>query len=85
VSIERTYHCDGPAGTLPNTESMTRCPGHASTAADPPHVPFGFLTVLQGGESGGTELHFCTWDCLLRFAAAREPVEFILPDAGETS
>lgn len=77
MSIERTFHCDAPGGTLPGTEADDRCPGHASTASDPPHVPYGFLVVFESWPGGSRELHFCTWDCLLRFSAKQEPPTFI--------
>lgn len=61
MSIERTFHCDGPD-----------CEAHAKTAGVQP--PFGFLAVR---EDANHEHHFCTWDCLLKFAAQKPPTETI--------
>jgi hypothetical protein len=61
MSIERTYHCDGP-----------ECERHASTAAQ--RMPVGFLRVSSSDEP---TRYFCGWDCLLRFAATIEPEEVI--------
>jgi hypothetical protein len=47
------------------------CEGHARTSR--PSPPTSFLTVSEEGRS----LHFCTWDCLLRHAAEKPPVEVI--------
>lgn len=47
------------------------CERHASTAARRP--PVSFLTVREEGRS----LHFCSWDCILRHAAEKEPQEVI--------
>ncbi|HUN79123.1 MAG TPA: hypothetical protein VMU32_09400 [Solirubrobacteraceae bacterium] len=47
------------------------CDGHmrtASTSASP------FITVTEGA---GRSLHFCDWDCVLKHAAAKPPVETI--------
>lgn len=39
-----------------------------------------FLVVSEGG----TAMHFCGWDCVLRHAATKEPEQIILagPDSG---
>jgi hypothetical protein len=39
-----------------------------------------FLTVR---ESAGRALHFCTWDCVLRYAAEKPPCEAIPLTAAE--
>ena len=64
MSVERIFHCDGP-----------ECEGHVRTMADFPST--GFIRTYERWPSFETEHHFCTWDCLLRFAAARPPVEVI--------
>jgi hypothetical protein len=62
VSIERTFYCDGPD-----------CERHVRTAATRPTASFIFVTL---GGSAAT-LHFCNWDCVLRYAAAKPPVEVV--------
>jgi hypothetical protein len=62
--IERVYHCD-----------WKDCYGHVSTIMAKPEHP-GFLTVTETG-SGTRPLHFCTWDCLLKYAAQFEPPTII--------
>jgi len=66
MSIERAYYCDGPD-----------CERHARTAAPPPHMPGHMLVVLEQHDNGRDELHFCGWDCVLRYAAAKEPEQVI--------
>lgn len=39
--------------------------------------PPAFLTLTEDADR---ELHFCTWDCVLRHAAGKPPTE-IVPDA----
>lgn len=43
------------------------CDRHVRTRDAQPPV---FLTV---GQRGADDLHFCTWDCVLRLAATKEP------------
>lgn len=57
MSIERIYHCDGPD-----------CEAHAKTAGDLP--PTTFLVVTE--DTGRSE-HFCSWDCVMKFAALKPP------------
>jgi hypothetical protein len=61
MAIERIFYCDGP-----------ECEGHVRTARVRPEASF--ITVT---ESAGRPLHFCTWDCLLKFAATKPPTEII--------
>jgi hypothetical protein len=51
------------------------CDRHAQTAQLRPST---FITVTEGA---GRSLHFCSWDCVLRYAAAKPPAEVI--SAGE--
>ena len=44
---------------------------HAQTAST---RPVSFLTVTEGT---GRSLHFCSWDCILKHAAEKPPVEII--------
>jgi hypothetical protein len=62
VSIERIFHCDGPD-----------CERHVRTAAQRPDA--GLIFVTEGGS--GATLHFCNWDCVLKYAAAKPPSEVI--------
>ncbi len=61
MSIERVFYCDGP-----------ECGGHVRTAASRPQV---FVFVTEGGP--GATLHFCNWDCVLKYAATKPPVEIV--------
>lgn len=61
VSIERTYYCD-----------WRECEAHAKTAAM--RLPMDFLSVKWGT---ARPLHFCSWDCVLRYAAEIEPSEVV--------
>lgn len=45
------------------------CECHTRTTGN---HPFPFLKV---SEAPGRSLHFCTWDCLLRYAAEKPPSE----------
>lgn len=47
------------------------CDSHARTAST--KAPKGFLVVT--GDGG--PMHFCMWDCVLRYAATKEPTEVI--------
>jgi hypothetical protein len=62
VTIERIYHCDAP-----------ECERHVRTAASRPAA--GYLFVTEGGS--GATLHFCSWDCVLKYAATKPPVEVV--------
>ncbi len=65
MSIERIFYCDGPD-----------CERHVQTASRRPAA--GFVFVTQGGSAA--TLHFCTWDCVLKYAATKPPVEVVLLD-----
>jgi hypothetical protein len=62
MAIERVFHCDGPD-----------CERHVKTAASRPEA--GFVFVTEGGSAA--TLHFCTWDCVLKYAATKPPSEVI--------
>jgi hypothetical protein len=47
------------------------CERHVQTADTRPPV---FLTVTEDVDS---DLHFCSWDCVLRFAAEKPPAEVV--------
>lgn len=44
-----------------------------------------FILVREPGDTGiaPTELHFCSWDCVLRFAGQIEPSEVIPLHGGD--
>ena len=64
MSIERVFHCDGPD-----------CQVHIRTMAARPAT--GFLTATEQWPGRRATHHFCSWDCVLRFAAAKTPLEAI--------
>lgn len=66
--IERVFHCD-----------QAECERHVRTAAARPSAGAGFLTITGWGKP----LHFCGWDCVLRFAAQFEPELVIPADGGD--
>lgn len=66
MSIERVYYCDGPD-----------CLTHSRTASL--SLPAGFFRVDEGE---GHEHHFCSWDCILRYAATMPAME-VIPAAGD--
>jgi hypothetical protein len=71
MSVRRTFHCDGP-----------ECAAHVETAAEHPPT---FVTVLEEpgyAHEQRPEHHFCSWDCVLKYAAMIEPSEIIPADGG---
>jgi hypothetical protein len=62
MAIERIFHCDGP-----------ECERHVRTALNRPSA--GYVFVTEGGSTG--TLHFCNWDCVLKYAATKPPVEVV--------
>lgn len=88
MSIERIYYCDGPANPdIPGGHEGDRCPHNARAAVvDENYVPGGMLRVTQNVQGQRVdELHFCSWDCVLRYAGARPPVEYIALDESSDS
>jgi hypothetical protein len=61
MSIDRIFYCDGPD-----------CDDSVQTDAAQP--PGSFLTVTQ---DDAEPEHFCSWDCLLKRAAAMPPSELV--------
>jgi len=70
MAIERTYYCDGP-------DCGDGQPCHSTTATPPPHLPSGFLEVREVCDQPVEPLHFCGWDCLMKYAAAQPVPEII--------
>ncbi len=62
--IERIFHCDWKG-----------CDAHVHTIAAKPESP-GWFTVTETGQDT-KPLHFCTWDCILKYAAQFEPPTII--------
>lgn len=62
MSVEHTYRCDGP-----------ECGNHGLSQKDRP--PF-FITTYDFEFDGVSAVsHFCSWDCLMKFAAKIPPPE----------
>lgn len=80
MSVERTYYCDGPDCPAP-MEGDT--PRHVSTVSPPPYLPIGVMEVRERSDQGDDTHHFCSWDCLMKFAAAKPPSEYIPFDGTE--
>lgn len=64
MSIERVFRCDAED-----------CRGSESSIYTEPQGS-GWMVVRETGHVP-RELHFCTWDCVLKYAAAQPPVERI--------
>jgi hypothetical protein len=47
------------------------CDSHMQTAST---RPYRFVTVSEGT---GRALHFCSWDCVLKYAGEKPPVEVV--------
>lgn len=63
MTVERTYHCDGPD-----------CEHHGSD-----QYP-GWVLVTEHSSHPGEppdEMQFCSWDCVLKYAAKFPPPERI--------
>ncbi len=70
--IERIYICDGPdCGESVRTASL--------------HPASGFITVTEQGGGSRRRLHFCTWDCVLRYSATIPPADASIPFADAES
>ena len=71
MSVEHLFHCDGPG-----------CETNIRTQADEPGG--GFITATErSGYSHEPDrtMHFCGWDCCMKFASTFEPPERIDLDA----
>jgi hypothetical protein len=66
MSIERTYYCEGP--DCPEEEGQN--PAHVVTATPPPYIPGGFIeTRMMWAGQDEERHHFCSWPCLMKYAA----------------
>lgn len=70
MSIERTYFCEAPD-----------CEHHVRTASPPPYLPHGTIETREVDDQGDVAHHFCSWDCLMKYAA-EQPVPEVLGDDG---
>lgn len=77
MAIDRTYFCENPscADGKPGESDQ---PASATTATPPPYLPRQIIETRQVDDDGETLHHFCSWDCLMKFAAA-QPVPEIVP------
>lgn len=67
MSTGYAYHCDGPG-----------CEVHtAPIATAPPYLPVSFLELRWVDSAGEGKLHFCGWDCAMKYAAAQPVPERI--------
>jgi len=69
VSVERIFHCD-----------WRECGAHVRTAAAEPSS--GFLSVREHDGRAAEALHFCSWDCVLKYAAEKPPTERVAFELG---
>lgn len=67
MAIERIYHCDGPD-----------CEVHVRTATPPPYLPVGFYELRERAPVEPGTWHFCSWDCLMKYAA-KQPAQEVIP------
>lgn len=68
MSIERTYYCDADG-----------CEHNARTATQPPYLPVGVIEVRDWTHAieRRDPMHFCSWDCVLKYGATIPPVTVI--------
>lgn len=67
MSVQRDYYCDGP-----------ECELHTSTASPPPYLPVGMpMELRERSDNQDAVLHFCGWDCLMKYAAKYPPPEIV--------
>lgn len=72
MATEYTYYCEAPdchGGSLDGDKP----PLHARTGSAPPYLPSGFVETRERHNTGDTLHHFCSWDCLMKYAA-QQPV-----------
>jgi hypothetical protein len=64
MSIDRVYYCEGP-------DCNGGDPTHVRTATPLPYLPLGFIETRECLNGGDYLHHFCSWDCLMKYAAAQ--------------
>ena len=68
MSEKATFYCDAP-----------ECERHGGAWDGYRQPPPGFLTVVVSGHGDAMlPIHFCGWDCALKYAAQQEP-EIVIP------
>jgi hypothetical protein len=80
MSIERIYYCEGPDCGDEQEGGVSR---HARTATPPPHLPVSFIETRERLNGEDYAHHFCSWDCLMKFAA-RQPIPEVIEMGGST-
>jgi hypothetical protein len=68
------FYCEGPGCGDQHDDGL---PVHAITASPYPHLPMGFIETRQRQDGEDFEHHFCSWDCLMKYAAQHPPPEMI--------
>lgn len=71
MGFRRQFNCDGPDCASTQFERDAQNP--------PDH----WLTVMWHGPGSSAPLHFCLWDCLLKYGAQQPPVTVIPWDEAE--
>lgn len=76
MSVQRTIYCDNPtcADDKPG-DSTTPC--NVSTATPAPYLPMGVIETRSRDNEGDDLHHFCSWDCVMKYAA-KQPVPEII-------
>lgn len=70
MSIGRAFYCDGPD-----------CEAHTGPIATPePYLPYGFIETRQCHALGEDRNQFCSWGCLMKYAADQPIPEIIEAD-----
>jgi hypothetical protein len=70
-TCQRAFYCDGPD-----------CEGHVDPIAKPaPYLPYGFIEARQSDPA--EEHHFCSWGCVMKFAADQPIPEGPFPLHGD--
>jgi hypothetical protein len=75
MSVERIFYCDWSGCADDHPGEPDAPPVHIRTAATRPSPTSGFIFVTAGF---GRTLHFCGWNCLMKYAAD-QPQPTIIP------
>lgn len=70
MSVERTYYCEGPSCGDVESDGPSR---NVTTAQEPPYLPVGLIETRERLDGEDHLHHFCSWDCLMKYAA-KQPV-----------